>query len=162
MSVICPCGTAADDDDMDCSLCGRDLTKLRADATSPVPSSYPTHPTDVRYRPDVSAPGRRLHDPIPYADPGQRTYSQAMHSQPTHSQPTHSQHSHSYPDSLRTGDQVSEPAHYWWPPPQTEPATTAGASGTNRGGAVAGIVITALVVVLAGLALGYFVIADFF
>jgi hypothetical protein len=160
MSVICPCGTVADDDDMDCSLCGRDLTKLRAGAASVVPTSYPTHPTDVLYRPDGSAPGPRLHDPMQHHpiehDPIQRT-----HSQPTHSQHTHSEHTYSYPDSLESGDQASEPA-YWWPPPQIEPAATASGSGTYRGGAVAGIVIAALVLVLAGLALGYFVIADFF
>ena len=145
MSVICPCGTVAAGDDMDCSLCGRDLTKLRAGVTSPVPSSYPTPPTDVLFRPDGSAPAPRQHDPI---------------------QRTHSHHSHNYPDSLHTDDQASEPA-YWWPAPQTEPAATASGSGSRkqgvrgRGGAVTGTVIAALVLVLAGLALGYFVIADF-
>jgi hypothetical protein len=160
MSVICPCGTVADDDDMDCSLCGRDLTKLRASAVSPVPGSYARHPTDGLYRPDGSAPDPRLHDPIQY-DPIQYDPIQRTHSQPTRSQHTRSQHSHSYPDSPHSGDQASEPV-YWWPPPQTEPAATASGSGTYRGGAVAGIVIAALVLVLAGLALGYFVIADFF
>jgi hypothetical protein len=132
MSVTCRCGTVADDDDIDCSLCGRDLTSLRADAASPVPGSYARHQTEVLHQPDSSASGLSQHE--------------------------HNRHEHSYTDLVNSGDQAWGPPHAW-APPQTEPAATARVARTYSGGAVAGIVMAALALVLAGLALGYFVIA---
>lgn len=139
MSVTCTCGTVADDDDIDCSLCGRELTRLRADAASPVPGSNAPHQTEVFHRPDGSISGLSKHE---------------------HNHQDHSQHDHSYADLPYSGDQTWGPG-YAWAPPQTEPAAPARVATTYSGGAVAGIVMAALAIVIAGLALGYFVIAGF-
>jgi hypothetical protein len=134
MSVTCSCGTVADDNEIDCSLCGRDLTSLHVNAASPVLGSDARHQMDALYRPDSSVSGL--------------------------SQPEPSQHEYSYADLPNSGEQAGGPA-YPWAPPQTEPAATARVATTYSGGAVAGIVMAALVLVIAGLALGYFVIAGF-
>jgi hypothetical protein len=130
MSVVCVCGTVADDGDVECSLCGRDLASLRSGAASHGPSSSPTHQTDALWRPGGSAPANSPHD-------------------------------HKYADPPASRDQAMLPA-YGWDPPRTKPAPMPeGPAGTYRGGTVAVIVIAALAVVIAGLALGYFVVASF-
>jgi hypothetical protein len=66
----------------------------------------------------------------------------------------------SYPDPPVTHHPAFQPASGWTVPP-TERSSAAGAAGTYSGGVVAGIVLAALALVMAGLAFGYFVIAGF-
>ena len=68
------------------------------------------------------------------------------------------QHDHSYTDSPAFPDSGLQPPTSPWAIPPTESAAL---EGTYRGGAVAAIVIGALVLAIAGFVLGYLVIAGF-
>ena len=116
MPVVCACGTVADDGDLECSLCGRDLTNLHT--TRPHPSiGYSTQQTAV-------------------VGP----------------------HDHSYADPPDFPDSGLQPPTY---PLAIPPTESAAAEGTYRGGAVAAIVIGALLLATVGFVLGYLVIAGF-
>jgi hypothetical protein len=117
MPVVCACGTVADEGDLECSLCGRDLSSLHSRARPHPSIGYSTHQTAVV-----------------------------------------GQHDHSYADPPAFPDSGLQPPTYPWALPRTESVAV---EGTYRGGAVAAIVIGALVLAIAGFALGYLVIAGF-
>jgi hypothetical protein len=135
MSLVCKCGREAEDGDIECSLCGRDLSSLRPPAP-PLsrPASYGTYASSYGADRPVVPPAPDRAD-------------------------FHTDYDHRYADPAASADAGVQPPTYGLATSLTAPAPALGAPMTSRRRGVAGIAIGACAIVAAGFALGYFAIA---
>ena len=138
-SLVCKCGREAEDGDIECSLCGRDLSSLRQPATHPDRTgSYGAYESSYRVHQPVVPPAP---DRAPQFDTD------------------YDQYDHRYAAPAASTDAGWQPTTYGRAPNWTEPAPVLDKPTTPRRRGVAGIAIGALATVAAGFALGYFAIA---
>jgi hypothetical protein len=127
--ITCVCGRVAENDDAECSLCGRDLTGWQNAERRTEPAGHGNAPTV--HLPDAgTAPDFR----------SQQDYR-------------------SYANTQALPDPGLAPPHQGWVPNRADDLPERNPIATSGGRGVTSVVIVAMAVVLTGFVLGYFVIA---